>query len=183
MGGDDESLADSLGSVDKVIYDPTVIPTLRDPIREYAPRTAAKLATRFQITQILHPTAAVLEPVPWSIAKGVQVKDLWESFDELHHLLRVHNRFLAGPPDPRRGVEKTNWMMHRVIATLSHRSAVWTCFAIAVSTGPGATAFTLIPMSPSSAACCMVSCNSPALLARSRSTLLALWSGLEGALD
>lgn len=145
VGGDDESLADSLGSVDMVIYDPTVIPTLRDPITEYAPRTAATLATRFEITEIIHPTAAVLEPVAARAEGDIPVADLWEHFDELHHVLRVHNRRPAGPPDSRRGVEQTDWMMYRVIAALSYRSAVWTCFGLTHRVGKDE-AITLIPM-------------------------------------
>ena len=39
-----------------------------------------------------------------------------------------------------------------------------TAFAMAVSTGPGATALTRIPREASSMACCWVRCASPALL-------------------
>ncbi len=134
--GDDEGLVTNLRRVDQVIYDPSVIPTLREPLTAYAPRSAAFLATRFRVVDIIHPTAVVLKPAPPVANQDLEVMDLWESFDELDYVLRIGNRTASGAPDPRRSVRRKSWMMYRVITSPTYQSLVWTCFGLLHSVGP-----------------------------------------------
>ena len=147
--GDDEGFVANLRRVDQVIYDPSVIPTLREPFTAYAPRSAAFLAARFRVVDIIHPTAVVLKPAPLVTHQDLEVVDLWESFEELDSILRMWNRTAPGPPDHRRAVRRKSWMMYRVITSPTYRYLGWTCFGVPHSVGPNETIVTTPMLDPS----------------------------------
>jgi hypothetical protein len=128
--GDDEGLAASLAEVDQVIYNPAQLPTVTMPITEYAPRTAALLARGFRVVKIIHPTALALKPIQSGASREVTVLDFWEDFERIRPLVRVDDQIEPGRPDQEHDLERTSWIMYRVIASAGRPPSWWSCFGV-----------------------------------------------------
>jgi hypothetical protein len=123
--GDDDRFAESLSGVDQVVYNPAVLPTVPSPIAAYAPATAARLAARFRIAEILGPAAVVLVP---RTGPGSEVRTVFE--------IGSGSNAIRSPS----GAEKVagaDWMMYRVVTTSIEPDDSATCFSVSHDVEPG----------------------------------------------
>jgi hypothetical protein len=97
---DDARVAEGLRGVGRIVYQPGTNPSVRVPITEYAPRSAARLAREFGVERILGRGALVLAPrLQPAEAASLDLVD------------RVRPA-----PEAESGVARRSWMMYRVLA-------------------------------------------------------------------
>jgi hypothetical protein len=126
---DDAALAERLGEIDQILYDPAWIPTMPTPITEYLPRTSAALANGFRVDHILTANAFVLKRrTDDAQADDEDVVDVWERFAEALPGGRAGEE---NPFEPARdgGYHRASWMMYRVVATGLSARTERACFA------------------------------------------------------
>jgi hypothetical protein len=144
-GADDENTARRLAAVDLVIYNPMPVPTVPTPITTYAPLTAHALASDFRIDGVLGPSAIILRRHPDGTRPETTVVDLWNQFDTLQIVPGDGEQ-----PAPRRvghpgSIERTSWMMYRVISATVDAAGPHTCFTTTHAVRHG-DAITFTPM-------------------------------------
>jgi hypothetical protein len=116
--GDDARFADGLARVDRILYNPTVLPTVPTPLASYAPATAARLAAGFRIDEILGPSAVALVPREGMGSDAATV-------------VAIRPPPAEGRPGPGpASVAPADWMMYRVVTTTLEPHASETCFAL-----------------------------------------------------
>jgi 4-amino-4-deoxy-L-arabinose transferase-like glycosyltransferase len=127
---DDERIAESLSSVDQVIFNPQPFPTLPMALGDYAPRTAMTLAETFQAAELLSPTACLLRPAGGSSDTKATKVDLWDE-------LGSPDQSFQGrwPPDWQTDFERVRWMVYRVVAQKHARPKREYCFEHSLSVG------------------------------------------------
>jgi hypothetical protein len=108
---DDARLAAGLGAVDRVLYDPSRIPTMTTPITEYAPRTSEALARGFRVERLVTPNEFLLGRGDGARG-GSRVVDLWDRSPELEGEARAES-----------------WLMYRVLALDLPADGSRACFA------------------------------------------------------
>lgn len=109
---DDERVAERLRGVERIVYQPGTNPSVRVPITEYAPRSAARLARAFGVERILGWGAFVLAPRPEPTeAASIDLVD------------RVRPA-----PEAEAGVARRSWMMYRVLAARLDARSGPVCF-------------------------------------------------------
>jgi len=112
--GEDEQSAHLVENVDLVVYNPNDSIGIPKPITEFAPLTARALADRFEISEVLNPTAFVLRPGEPTRPATV-VADIARHFD-------------AGGMEPDR-VHATSWLMYPVVTTIVRDGDRAVCFS------------------------------------------------------
>lgn len=129
VGGpdDDRLIAERLSGIDQVLYNPHQIPSVRGRMPDYAPRTAAILAANFRVTEILSHDTVVLRPAP-ARRFGAARLDLWSRFEDL--------RREAGASPAAGALERTSWLMYRVIALRLDPAHPRACFSLAHLVAP-----------------------------------------------
>jgi hypothetical protein len=145
---DDAALAERLGEIDHIVYDPAWIPTMPTPITEYLPGTSAALARGFRIDRILTANAFVLER-RMDVARpdDEDVEDVWERFAGD---LRGAGAGGENPFEPARdgGFHRASWMMYRVVAAGLSARAEPACFAWSHRAAAGESVSVLPVMNP-----------------------------------
>jgi len=113
---EDRRIAAALAAADRVVYDPTRVPSVHRDIGEYAPETSALLARRFQWSEILAPNAYVLTQVSAS--------------DDVEPIVRLDP--WAGQKEARR-----RWLFYRVLAIPAGPAGQRACVAFAHTPASG----------------------------------------------
>lgn len=114
------------------MYNPKSLLTVGSPITEYAPRTAHALSSHFRVTDVIGPGAVVLKPTAEAPPADMIVVDLYDDFDRQRTQCRVGDPATSRLADrPCASVERTSWMMYRVIAATARARGVWNCFTMA----------------------------------------------------
>ncbi len=117
LPGDDATLADDLARVDRVIFNPHIFPTVSVPVTDFAPRLVQTLATDFEVERVLSPRAIVLtrrDPAPDRLETRV---DFWSEFNPTAYPAIDEDLDKQVPKAWPRSIERTTWLMYRVIAT------------------------------------------------------------------
>lgn len=132
---EDVFMAQTLDTIDTVMFNPSVILTLPQSLSEYAPKTAARLAREFRSLEPLHDSALLLRRPPRGAPREEVVLDVWE---------RLGTPEAAGAEEP---PERTSWLIYRVLATRIRALHPPSCFRIPhrITSGESVSAVLLSP--------------------------------------
>ncbi len=129
-GDDDGEIARQLAAVDLVVYNPKSIPTAPSPITAYAPLTATALTTGFRVDRVLGPTAVVLRSHRSGDRAELTVVDVWEQFADRQPAPGDGADGTTRLLERQDGIERTSWMMYRVLSASVDTTRPQACFAM-----------------------------------------------------